>query len=445
MFKNIKLLRLEIFSMAFLLIALFGFQLVAQTPNQNQVVKNFADGDYAAFKFDDRKKVVAGGKAWGVKFTKDSKQDGGGNTIITELVLNRAGIIEETYKPDLANHPAYFTGEGIRVQFFDGKLFYYAWKSAAAEIKYILVPNGGSVSGTHDEWKSKIEANQSTVLADQKNAREAIVSQKQASENAEKLANSIKGKTVKKLTVKWITPPTSLGHLSKVKYGIEAELIDGKILKTSNLGGKMPWDDFNINVEGAEFGEEEVIVWLDVNKVPNDKILITATAKHDANIKATANLDLPYSMAVKLNYSGGEGGRVNIYAYAGYKGSDGKNLIINATAGKTLSGKNIIKVEVQDGGTGEILNKLKIAAGTALSINVSGGEGSYGNNDTRGGNGGNGGNVTLNQDPSASGLAISVVNNGGTSGKHKERPSLNGTVGNNGRYQVNKQAVSLDW
>ena len=84
MFGNMKFLRLEIFSMAFLLIEFFGFQLVAQTPNQNQVVKNFTDGDYAAFKFDDRKKVVAGGKAWGVKFTKDSKQDGGGNTIITE-------------------------------------------------------------------------------------------------------------------------------------------------------------------------------------------------------------------------------------------------------------------------------------------------------------------------------------------------------------------------
>ncbi len=221
-----------------------------------------------------------------------------------------------------------------------------------------------------------------------------------------------------------------------------------KITKNYDLSPKwelLPWDDFNINVEGAEFGEEEVIVWLDADKIPNDKILITATAKHDANIKATANLDLPYSLAIKLNYSGSEGGRVNLYAYAGYKGSDGKNLIINATSGKTLSGKNIIKVEVQDGGTGEILNKIKITAGTALSINVSGGEGSYGNNETRGGNGGNGGNVTLNQDPSASGLAISVVNNGGTSGKHKERPSLNGTVGNNGRYQVNKQPVSLDW
>jgi hypothetical protein len=239
MLTHKDIFRLGLFCMSFLLL---NFQSIAQNPNQNKLIASFAEGDYTPFKFDDRKKVVAGGKAWGIKIGKDSKQDGGGNTIITELVLNRAGIIEETYKPDLPNHPAYFIGEGIRVMFFDGKLFYYAWKSAAAEIKYILVPNGGSVSGTHDEWKSKVENFQNSVLADQKNAREAIVSQKQAAENAEKLANSIKGKNVKALKIKWITPPTSLGHLSKVKYGIEAELTDGKTLKTSNLGGRLPWD-----------------------------------------------------------------------------------------------------------------------------------------------------------------------------------------------------------
>lgn len=444
MFGNTKILSLRIFSIAFLLIGIWNFQSVAQNLNQNQQAKNFAEGDFAAFKFDDRKKVIAGGKAWGVKMTKGNT-DGTGSTMITELVLNRAGIIEETYKPDLANHPAYFTGEGIRVMFFDGKLFYYAWKSAAAEIKYILVPNGGSVSGTHDEWKSKIENFQNAVLADQKNAREAIVSAKQAAENAEKLANSTQGKNVKAIKVKWITPPASLGHLSKVKYGIEAELADGKVLKTSNLGGKMPWDDFNIEVEGAEFGEEELTVWLDADKIPNDKIQITATLKHNTSMKGITNLDLPYSAPIKLNYSGGEGGRVNLYVSAGYRGADGTHLMVNAIGGKTQSGKSIIKVEVINASTGEVLNKMKIAAGTALSINVVGGNGSFGSNDTRAGNGGNGGNVTLNQDPSASGLSISVVNTGGTAGKHKERPSLNGTMGSAGRYQVNKQPINISW
>ncbi len=436
---------LKSFFYSYLLLTLSVGSALAQNLNQNQQVKSFADGDYTAFKFDDSKKIVAGGKAWGVKIIKSSQQDGTGSPIVTELVLNRAGIIEENYKPDLPNHPAYFTGEGIRVMFFDGKLFYYAWKSAAAEIKYILVPNGGSVSGKHDEWKSKVENYQNTVLADQKNAREAIVSAKQAAENAEKLANSTQGKKVKALKVKWIATPSAWGHLSKLKYGIEAELADGKVLKTSNLGGKLPWDDFNIEVEGAEFGEEELTVWLDSDKIPTDKVQVTATAKHDGSIKTVAALDVPYTSAVKLNYGGGEGGRVNIYAMAGYRGGDGKNLIVNAISGKTQSGKSIIKVEIQDAGTGEVLNKLKLSPNTALSINVIGGNGSHGNENTKAGNGGNGGNVTLNQDPSVVGLNISVVNTGGVGGKNKDRPSMSGSAGSTGRYEVRKQAVSLSW
>jgi hypothetical protein len=436
---------LKSFFYTYLLLTLSLGSALAQNLNQNQQVKSFADGDYAAFKFDDSKKIVAGGRAWGVKITKGSEQDGTGSPIVTELVLNRAGVVEETFKPDLPNHPAYFIGESVRVLFFDGKIFYYNWKNANAEIKYILVPNGGSVSGKHDEWKSKVENYQNAVLSEQQNARAAVALQKEAAEKAEKMANSIQNKKVKALKVKWIATPSAWGHLSKLKYGIEAELADGKVLKTSNLGGKLPWDDFDIEVEGAEFGEEELTVWVDSDKIPNDKVQITVTAKHDKSMKTAAALDVPYTNAVRLDYSGTEGGRVNIYSMPGHRGGDGKNLIVNAVSGKTQSGKSIIKVEVQDADTGEILNKLKLAPNTALSISVIGGNGSHGNQNTKGGNGGSGGNVILYQDPSVMGLNVSVTNNGGVGGKNKDRPSMSGSTGSPGRYEVRKQAVSLSW
>lgn len=429
-------------------LSILGFMsntTIAQTLNQNQLAAKIVEGDFAAFKFDDRKKVVAGGKAWGVKMTKASQKDGSGATIINELVLNRAGIMEEFFKPDLANHPAYFFNESVRVMIFEGKIFYYAWKSATAEIKYILAPSGESVSGTHDDWKKKIELAQSQVLAEQKNARTAIASEKEAKEAAEKLANSIKGKAVKALRVKFLETGATIGHLTKVKYGIEAELTDGKVLKTSTMGGKLPWDDFDITVEGAEFGEELLTVWLDCEKIPSDKIIVNVKAKHGINSSTTASLDLPFTQSVILDYSGNQGGQVNLYSYAGYRGHNGKNLHIKAKADKTASGKNIIKVEVTDGVSGEILNRLKVAPGTTISVFAGGGNGSQGGDNTAGGNGGDGGNVNLVQDPNVVGLAITVQNKGGSGGKHKDYASKNGAQGNNGRYENQKQAVSFSW
>jgi hypothetical protein len=439
---KLTLCNLKVSCIFFMLFAI-SFGLKAQ--NQNQLAAKMGEGDFYAFKFDEKKKAVSAGKAaWGIKFVKSGQKDGSGNEIITELILNRAGIVEENYKPDLTNHPAYFFNDAVRVMYMDGKIFYYTWRSATAEIKYILAPSGESVSGLHDDWKKKLETFQAQILAQQKDARMQIAEQKSQQEEAEKLANSLKGKNLKEIRIKWLDKPANLGHLSKVKYGIEAELTDGKILKTSNLGGKMPWDDFSITVEGAEFGEEVVTVWNSCEKIPNDRIFITAKSKHGGQT-ATASLDIPFTESFVGDFGGGEGGRFALYSYPGHRGYNGMNLNLKAVGDKTKAGHFVIKVEIIDGATGEVLHRLKLAPTAALRIQVNGGDGSFGTKSTKAGNGGDGGNVTLMQDPSASSLQITVTNRGGVGGKNKEMYNGDGVPGKDGRFIVNKQAVSLSW
>jgi len=433
------------FTISFILCLLGGQSLWAQTPNQNAQGAKAGQGDYTCYKFDEKKRTpFASGKPWGVSFTTSGK-DGDGNQIISQLVLNRAGVIEEIFVPDLPNHPAYFTYNSIRAMYMDGKLFYYTWVSGAPkEIKFVLVPNNGNLSGKHDEWLPKIQAHQNQILADQKNARANLADEKAAQEAAEKLANSLKGKSVKSIAVKWVENPTSLGHFSKIKYGIEAQLSDGKTLKTSNLGGKMPWDDFSIEVSGAEFGEEVLTVWGDCSKIPNDQVVVKVKDKHGLNLSTSISLDLTYNESIQLDYSGARGGVVNIYSYAGARGGNALNLIIKSVGAKTSAGKSIHKVEVVDASTGEVLNMLKLGPGQNLSVLANGGNGSYGRDNTNGGNGGDGGNVTYLQD-SSSGLVVTVNNKGGSGGKHDTLMSKNGATGKDGRYDVKKQAVSLGW
>jgi hypothetical protein len=420
-------------------VCIFG-SCIALAQNQNQLAAKLNTDNFSAFKYDavgygEKGKAIPAGKApWTLKINKQGSKDASGAEQVSSIVLNRAGVVEEIFQADLPGHPAYFFSDLHRALILDGKIFYYAWKNGA-DIKYVLVPVGESFSGQHSEWKSKVEAAQNRVLEEQKNVRTEIASAKDKAEQAEKAANSLKGKSVRQIRVKWLETPAAVGHLTKLKYGIEAELSDGKVLKTGNMGGKLPWDDFDIEVSGAEFGEEMLTVWEDASKIPDDKVVVNVKSKHGAQT-ATIALDVTYTQPYVAKHEG--------WSYSGANGNHGVSLIVLAKADKTAQGKPVAKIEINDAQSGTTLHRLKLAPGTGLKIEAYGGKGASGGKDRRGYNGGNGGDVTVIQDPSITSLAL-VVNNKGGQGGNGGPGQMSGLAGKDGRYDNKKQPVSLSW
>lgn len=415
--------------------------LTALAQNQNQLVVKLTTDSFSAFKYEavgygEKGKAIPAGKApWTLKINKQGSKDASGAEQIASIILNRAGVVEESFHADLPGHPAYFFSDLHRAVILEGKIFYYTWKNGA-DIKYVLVPVGESFSGQHSEWKSKVEAAQNRILDEQKNVRTEIASARDKAEQAEKAANSLKGKSVRQIRVTWLEMPTVIGHLTKLKYGIEAELSDGTVLKTNNLGGKLLWDDFDIEVSGAEFGEEVLTIWPDASKIPHDKVVVNVKSKHGAQT-ATIAVDVTYTEPYVAKHEG--------WSYAGANGNHGMSLIVLAKADKTAQGKPVIKVEINDAQSGKTLQRLKLAPGTALKIEAYGANGSSGGKERRGYNGGNGGNVTVIQDPNITNFALVVNNKGGQGGSGGPNKSMPGFAGKDGRYDSKKQPVSLSW
>ncbi len=291
-------------------------KLLAQQ-SQNELLKDFSATSLNVFKATDSKfeKVK---KPWPIKLEKNGDA-------ISKLIINRAGVIEEPYEPDLASYPAYFKDKKYRVVFVDGNFYYITWSRSKATIKYILTEKG-SVEKDHEKHTDKIESYITKTVAAQSGDRKELAANKEKAAAAEKLANSLKGKNVKSIAIKWLETPSPLGHFTKIPYGIEAKLADGTYLKTENLGGKTAWDDFKITVKGADFGEEQVTVSKDASKIANDKVIVTVQSVHIPSLKATADMAIPFTAPIDLGYSGKTGGVVRNQISPGYRGENGKNL-----------------------------------------------------------------------------------------------------------------------
>ena len=291
-----------------ILIFLLSFHLATQKANaqqsQNELLKNFTATSVNVFKVEKNKKgnpvFEKSAKPWPITLEKSGES-------ISKLIINRAGVIEEPYEPDLKEYPAYFKDTKHRVVFIDDNFYYIQWSSGKATIKYVLTDKS-DIDKNYDAHIVKIENYINKTVAAQSGDRAQLSAKKAEQEAAEKLANSLKGKSVKSIAVKWIGNTTETGHLVKVSYGIEATLADGKLLKTSNLGGKMPWDDFKITVQGAEFGEEMITITDDAAQIPSDNVVMTVQSKHLANISTVAKLPVYYNTGLQLNYFGAEGG-----------------------------------------------------------------------------------------------------------------------------------------
>ncbi|WP_375562109.1 hypothetical protein ACE193_06050 [Bernardetia sp. OM2101] len=432
------------FQIAFLFLCIYPVLLsntVFAQQSQNELLKNFTATSLNVFKLTEPKyhKYVfeKASKPWPITIEKNGDA-------ISKVVINRAGIIEEPYEPDLAEHPAYFKDIKHRVVFIDDNFYYIKWSGGKATIKYILTENE-SVGKDHAEHISKIENYIQKTVAAQSEDRAEIAAEQAEKDAAEALANSLKGKSVKSITVKWISDKNETGHLVKVNYGIEATLADGKILKTKNLGGKMPWDDFKITVNGGLFGEETITIAENADVIPSDNLVVNVQSKHQSTIKTMAKLPVHYNTGLHVNYFGERGGVVHLTVSAGYRGKNGKDVIVSVKATTTGNGEKVNQIEIKDASSGQVLRKLKMSPNAPLTLNLQGGSGSYGRDSTRGGNGGDGGDVTIIKDSSVTTFNYTINNQGGNGGKHENHSPYDGNRGSKGSVNVRTSTVSFGW
>ncbi|WP_338761598.1 hypothetical protein WAF17_15815 [Bernardetia sp. ABR2-2B] len=434
--KSLCLLTVGIFISLFL-----NTPKVEAQQSQNELLKNFTATSLNIFKLTEPKyhkyKFEKVSKPWPISLEKN------GNSI-SKLVINRAGIIEEPYAPDLKEYPAYFKDKKHRVVFIDDNFYYIKWSGGKATIKYILTEKE-SVDKDHAGHISKIENYIRKTVAAQSEDRAELVEKQAEIDAAEALANSLKGKKVKNIAVKWISDKDETGHLVKMNYGIQATLADGTVLKTKNLGGKMPWDDFKITVKGGLFGEETLTIAENANVIPNDNVVVSAQSKYQSNIKTSAKLPVHYNTGLHVNYFGERGGVVHLTVSAGYRGKNGKDIIMSVKATTTGNGEKVNQIEIKDASSGQVLRKLKMSPNAPLTLNLQGGSGSYGRDNTRGGNGGDGGDVTIIKDPSVRTFTYTINNQGGNGGKHENHSPYDGKRGSKGSINVRTSAVSFSW
>ncbi|HCA83277.1 MAG TPA: hypothetical protein DEP18_05780 [Flavobacteriales bacterium] len=437
-----------------LFIATFFFLTLAPAgvENQNQIaLSQFKDGDLqvgkvtATEKRPNDKFIEQAAKTWPVKFVRDGNR-------VTEIIVNRAGVVEEKFTPDVPGFPAYFVYNSTRLTMTGNVMYYYNWKNAAPEIKYVLALDYDAIrKKTLDEHHKILQEYLTEAFANQTNARGDMAAEQQAKAEKEKAENSIKGKDIKKIEVVWITPSSEAGMQSKIKYGIKATAADGKIFSTPGLGGKTPFDDFEITTVGAQPADEFLMVEVDASKIKNDQISLTAKSKFHS-ISGSASLPLSYSTPIVLSFRGEPGCGTGMYAHSGRGGGRGKSIVVNA--GLSTNGK-LVLVEVKDATSSEVLARLKVQPGVSITIDISGGDGCSGSSSATsrggdGGAGGSGGNAVVNKSSSVSGLSLNIINKGGRGGKGgKGSAPINngseGSSGSNGNISENNQTITLNF
>ena len=417
--------------------ALTPFVVKAQE-NQNTELSKLASGNFTVNKVIENGsnfKFEVAAKQWPITFKKEGEN-------FTEVVVNRAGIIEEKYQADLPGFPAYYKSETseIVITAIDKKIYYYSFSiKTGASIKYIFsdskVKSYADEKSTLDEYRTKIKELQTTTRTQRIEVNNAA----QAKQEEE---NTLKGKTIKSINVVAVTKPTEVGLLSIIAIGVEFTLDNGKVLKTKNLGGFTPYTDFEVEVSGGDFAGGDFKIADDSRKIPGDKIEITVWSKYDAKkIKGKYTCPANYKTDINYNFAGnsgasGRGGTVG-YTINGKNGTDGKSINVSVTAIQ-LGGEQVNKIVITDTYSGSVITEAKMNTNFTLNINANGGNGGSGSvdfgNGGSGGDAGNGGNVVVSGS-GASSLKISVTNNGGTGGvggKAKTQSYSPGTNGRNG-------------
>lgn len=405
-----------------LIIFLFSCSAVLAQKSQNEELASMESASYFVYKpvekSSNRFVFEKATKPWPVEFRKEGNY-------FTEILIKRAGIVDELYTVDLPAYPAYYNGgnKNFVVSVIDRKIFYYTWSSkSGATIEYIL---SNDSPGKYDDEKALLEEYRTTILSKQSGAREDRVEEKEELLAQEQLENTLEGKEIKSLKIKLVEASESLGLLSIVHIGIEVELADGKILKTKNLGGKTPYTDFDFIAKSGDFAGGDFKVASDSRKIVNDEIYLEAKSKFDNSPSAKFTLALNYKSDINYWFFGAGGAYGTANGWGNELGKDGQNakdVIITADI-ETINGERVALITLVNGSTGELVAEAKLNLENTITINAKGGNGGTGcdgrhlkGDGTRGGNGGDGGNVMLSGSASQS-LKIVVMNEGGIGGK----------------------------
>ena len=432
------------FFLTFLVALFFGLSSSAQK-NQNEILANYASGKYGVYKVEkvsyDTYKMVPVKKQWPIEFTKS------GNNI-TNVLVKRSGILDENFIPDVPGYPAYFSYSTYRLSFIDGLGVYYSWNGKGhATTKYVFVKTGSSLKLKYEELNTKVADYANAVFKGQTSARANVKEKKAELAEIERKENSLQGKQVNKIEIKLVNKPSKIAHYSDaINYGIIATLKDGTQLKTPSLGGKLPWDDFNLQHKGCSNTIDKVQVDVDAKTLTQDRISLVAVSKYHPTLKAEKHInttnDLDFQVA-KNGFHGSNRHNATNTTVIGrsQRGGNGHNLTIKVK--KTTHKQTkvpLLKVEVFDKTENTIVGRYKILPSTQISIYSNGGPGQWGSdgsssnypNGDKGGSGGNGGNITIIKDPSVSVFNITVENKGGNGGSGGKRYNINGSNGDRG-------------
>ncbi|MBL4662388.1 MAG: hypothetical protein JKY22_02235 [Flavobacteriaceae bacterium] len=419
----------------------FGIFSISAQESQNDILATFDSGAYTVYKVTDKKKFEKVKKTWPVEITKNG-------LAVSQVLVKRSGILDEPFTPDVPGYPAYFAYKTYRLSFMKDYAIYYEWNGKQeAKTKYVLVKPGGSFGEKWEEANTKVAKYAIATFKNQNGARANVKEAKVALAEADRKANSLEGKQVSKIEIKLVTTPIKVAHFSEaIDYGIIATLKDGTQLKTSNLGGKIPWEDFKLKNIGCSNTTERVKVDEDAAKIPNDEVVLDVRSVFYPSLKAKKAIPTTNDVSIQVNRNGFYGAdrarATNTATFgASQRGGNGHKLLIKVkTVKHKRTGISLNKIEIYDESERQTVANYKLSPSTQLIINANGGNGQWGSDGTsnsfpngdRGGSGGNGGDVTIIKDPSVSEFNITINNKGGKGGKGGKRYNMNGTSGGTG-------------
>ncbi|QIE59830.1 hypothetical protein G5B37_09710 [Rasiella rasia] len=409
--------------------------------SQNDILKNFESGKYTVYKVVDKKKFQKVNKPWPVTITNQ----GAG---VSSVLVKRSGILDEEFKPDVPGYPAYFAFKTYRLTFLKDYAVYYEWNGKQeATTKYVLVKPGGSFSNKWEATNESVASYATATFKNQTNARANVKVAKAAQAEADRKANSLENKKVKEIRLELITTPKKVAHFSEaIDYGIVATLQDGTQLKTSNLGGKLPWDDFKLTHTGCSSTIERVKVDEDATKLTNDEIVLQVQSVYHPSLRSKKAIPTTNDVSIQVSRNGFYGAdraqATNKATFgASQPGGNGHTLTVKVkTVSHKKSGIKLNKIYIYDETERKVVAHYKLTPSTQLIINANGGNGQWGSDGTsgsfpngdKGGAGGRGGDVTIIKDPSVTEFNITVNNNGGKGGSGGKRYNVNGTSGATG-------------
>ena len=80
----------------------------AQFKNQTEILSKYSNGNYTVYR-NDQGKLDKVNKQWPITINRSS------DNLIESIVVKRAGVVDETFVPDLKEQPGYFAYEANKL------------------------------------------------------------------------------------------------------------------------------------------------------------------------------------------------------------------------------------------------------------------------------------------------------------------------------------------